>query len=138
MDVFMFSLSDLNILYGHKIHVRDGNEYKVEGMLFQRAVERVRERKIETIEILSRIEQKKERDEEKKKKSKEKKKQKYPAQQKDPSPEPVIQESQPPTSSTYEVTLEYPPITSEANVNQPPPKPTVDQAAANTETKANK
>ncbi|MFS7966948.1 hypothetical protein Hanom_Chr09g00780001 [Helianthus anomalus] len=34
MDVFMFWLSDLNILYGHNIHVGDGNEYLEEGMLF--------------------------------------------------------------------------------------------------------
>ncbi|MFS7986673.1 hypothetical protein Hanom_Chr11g01013061 [Helianthus anomalus] len=39
MDVFMFCLFDLNVLYGHKIHVGAGNEYKEEGMLFQRAVE---------------------------------------------------------------------------------------------------
>ncbi|MFS7986670.1 hypothetical protein Hanom_Chr11g01013021 [Helianthus anomalus] len=34
MHVFMFCLSDLNVLYGHKIHVGAGNEYKEEGMLF--------------------------------------------------------------------------------------------------------
>ncbi|MFS8027704.1 hypothetical protein Hanom_Chr16g01501891 [Helianthus anomalus] len=68
MDVFMFCLSDLNILYGHKIHVGAGNEYLEEGMLFQRAVERASERKKEMMEILGRIEKKKERDEAKKKK----------------------------------------------------------------------
>ncbi|MFS8003933.1 hypothetical protein Hanom_Chr13g01219691 [Helianthus anomalus] len=39
IDVFMFCLSDLNILYSHKTHVGAGNEYKEEGMLFQRVVE---------------------------------------------------------------------------------------------------
>ncbi|KAJ0530079.1 hypothetical protein HanLR1_Chr10g0363021 [Helianthus annuus] len=84
MDVFMFCLSDLNILYGHTIHVGAGNEYKEEGMLFQRAVERARERKIEMIEILNRTEKMKERDEAKKKKNKDKKQRKSPAQQKGP------------------------------------------------------
>ncbi|MFS8034527.1 hypothetical protein Hanom_Chr17g01582201 [Helianthus anomalus] len=34
MDVFMFGLSDLNVLYGNKIHVSAGNENLEEGMLF--------------------------------------------------------------------------------------------------------
>ncbi|MFS7969350.1 hypothetical protein Hanom_Chr09g00808171 [Helianthus anomalus] len=72
MDVFMFCLSDLNILYRHKIQVGAGNEYLEEGMLFQRAVERARERKKEMMEILVQIEKKKERDKTKKKKEVEK------------------------------------------------------------------
>ncbi|MFS7947265.1 hypothetical protein Hanom_Chr06g00546181 [Helianthus anomalus] len=56
MDVFRFCLSDLNILYGHKIHVGAGNEYLEEGMLFQRAVERAKERNKKMREILFRIE----------------------------------------------------------------------------------
>ncbi|MFS7997513.1 hypothetical protein Hanom_Chr12g01142671 [Helianthus anomalus] len=67
MDVFMFCMSDLNVLYGHKIHVSARNEYKEEGMLFQRVVERVRERKIEMMDILTTIEKQKEIEEAKKK-----------------------------------------------------------------------
>ncbi|MFS8008623.1 hypothetical protein Hanom_Chr14g01274951 [Helianthus anomalus] len=62
MDVFMFCLFDLNILYGHNIHVGARNEYLEEGMPFQLAVERARERKKAMMEILYRIEEHKELD----------------------------------------------------------------------------
>ncbi|MFS7986672.1 hypothetical protein Hanom_Chr11g01013051 [Helianthus anomalus] len=74
------------------------------------------------MDILKRIEKQHLRDEAKKKDSKEKKKQKSPAKQKDPSPDPVAIESQPPTSSTYEATMEDPTIISEVVTNQPPPE----------------
>ncbi|MFS7954514.1 hypothetical protein Hanom_Chr07g00631381 [Helianthus anomalus] len=57
----MFGLSDLNVLYGNKIHVGAGNENLEEGMLFQRPVERAWERKREMMDILTRITKQKER-----------------------------------------------------------------------------
>ncbi|MFS8019570.1 hypothetical protein Hanom_Chr15g01405301 [Helianthus anomalus] len=68
MNVFMFCLSDLNILYGHKIHLGARNEYLEEGMLFQRAVERARKRKKAMMEIIYRTKEQKELDETIKKK----------------------------------------------------------------------
>ncbi|MFS8027707.1 hypothetical protein Hanom_Chr16g01501921 [Helianthus anomalus] len=92
-------------------------------MLFQRAVERARERKKEMMEILGRIEKKYERDEAKKKKETEKKLQTFAPQEKDLSSESDVQEIQPPTSSTYEVTMEdQTTTTSEAAIKQTPPR----------------
>ncbi|MFS8002279.1 hypothetical protein Hanom_Chr13g01200261 [Helianthus anomalus] len=89
MDMFMFCLSDLNILYGHKIHVGARNEYMEERMLFQCTVERARDRKKKMMEILFRLNEQKERNEAKKKKDAEKsaEPQSSTPQDKDPSSE---------------------------------------------------
>ncbi|KAJ0886964.1 hypothetical protein HanRHA438_Chr09g0385351 [Helianthus annuus] len=63
MDVFMFGLSDLTVLNASRINVGAGNANLEEAMLFQRAVERAWKLKREMLEMVDRIEKRKETEE---------------------------------------------------------------------------
>ncbi|MFS7998957.1 hypothetical protein Hanom_Chr12g01160161 [Helianthus anomalus] len=123
MDVFMFGLSDLNVLYANNIHVGAGNANLEEAMLFQRAVERAWERKRKAKRD-SRGKEKGRCEELRKKKKADKKKDNSPAKPQEPSSIPFSAKQQPPTSFIYEATREDPPISSEAIVIQETPQAT--------------
>ncbi|MFS7988170.1 hypothetical protein Hanom_Chr11g01031491 [Helianthus anomalus] len=131
MDVFMFGLSDLRVLNANanQINVGAGNANLEEAMLFQRAVERAWKRKRDMLNIIDKIEKRKDADakkkEERKKVKHEKKKEKSSSTTKESTPTPQAT-SQPPASSTYEATMEEPPSSSEAALTQEAPTTTTD------------
>ncbi|MFS7947636.1 hypothetical protein Hanom_Chr06g00550591 [Helianthus anomalus] len=135
MDVFMFGLSDLNVLYGNKIHVGAGNENLEEGMFVSKGsgMSMGAEKRNDGYPHDRETKGKGRR---RKRKSKDKKKKKSPAKPKEPTTISVSTVSQPPASSTYEDTTEDPPVINEAISTQPPPKPTTDEAGCDPVTKA--
>ncbi|MFS8003885.1 hypothetical protein Hanom_Chr13g01219101 [Helianthus anomalus] len=113
MDVFMFGLSDLNVLNANRIHVGAGNANLEEATPFQRAVERAWKIKHDMLDIIDKIEKKKEaaeakkKEEARKKKKLDKKKDKSPSKTRESSSTPH-EEQQPLASSTYGATSEDP------------------------------
>ncbi|MFS7914659.1 hypothetical protein Hanom_Chr02g00156161 [Helianthus anomalus] len=132
MDVFMLGLSDLTVLNANRINVGAGNANLEEAMLFQRAVERAWKRKQEMLDIVDKIEKRKDADAKKKegrkKKKHERKKEKSSSTTKESTTTPQAT-SPPPASSTYEAIMENPPSTSEAILTQETPATTTEVQA---------
>ncbi|KAJ0450127.1 hypothetical protein HanHA300_Chr15g0552941 [Helianthus annuus] len=124
MDVFQFGLSDLTMLNARRINVGAGNANLEEAALFQRAVERAWSLKREMLDMVDKIQKRKEKEQKKKEGRRKKKHEKTMEGSSVSTANPTTTESQvtptPPASSTYEATKEDP-KSSEAVINQEPP-----------------
>ncbi|KAJ0450404.1 hypothetical protein HanHA300_Chr15g0555931 [Helianthus annuus] len=124
MDVFQFGLSDLTMLNASRINVGAGNANLEEAALFQRAVERAWRLKREMLDMVDKIEKRKEKEQKKKEGRRKKKHEKTMEGSSASTVDPSTTDSQatptPPASSTYEATKEDP-KSSEAVINQEPP-----------------
>ncbi|XP_022024046.1 uncharacterized protein LOC110924335 [Helianthus annuus] len=133
MDVFMFGLSDLTVLNASRINVGARNANLEEAMLFQRPVERAWKIKREMLDLVDKIEKRKETEEKKKearkKKNHERKKERTPASTTEPTTT-----SSPPASSTYEATMEDQQISEVVTTQETPAAPIETQAPPETTT----
>ncbi|KAM0011590.1 hypothetical protein Hdeb2414_s0061g00762861 [Helianthus debilis subsp. tardiflorus] len=124
MDVFKFGLSDLTMLNVSRINVGAGNANLEEAALFQRAVERAWRLKRDMLDVVDRMEKRKEKDQKKREARKKKKHEKTKEGSSASTTDPTINTSQatptPPASSTYEAAKEDQ-QSSEANINQETP-----------------
>ncbi|XP_021995836.1 uncharacterized protein LOC110893021 [Helianthus annuus] len=131
MDVFMFGLSDLTILNASRINVGAGNANMEEAALFQRAVERAWNLKRKMLDLVDKIEKRKEKEDKKREARKKKKHERKKEGTSASATEPTTT-SPPPASSTYEATKEDQPICEAAITQETSVTPTETQAPPET------